>query len=481
MREKTKILMATAVWGDWYINAYLAVNLPSLIAPGNLPELTRGCDLTYRLYTRRSDVSRLMSSPVMQAISRMMPVEVEILSEEKLAHPIAAHQWAWEQAMAAAKDSGRFILFMPPDVAWANGSFAHVADLLAEGKKAIFMTYLRVVSETFVPAFQDRSEGAQGAITMTGTDMVALSLRHMHPLMAAYCHDSLYFPSHAEMILWPVRSEGLLVRVLAREMFLYDPGHIGLTPQLLMDGDCGPREVAFIDDSDKLFAVSLAPLGKDISWHMEYRKATPLTLARWWLVYDSPSNDFVAGTHIRWHTGKPTAKLWRRQERRSDHLIRDAIAAREGVRIWRELNAMECHMAASILALATGMGLLAKAISNPSPATIFVPSDNALRQLSEETINNLAEPQNVRHLITFLRHHVAFETNAGASLYDRLRLENPASLALKTAAGYPLTIERSEKRLTVNGLEILEPERRVGRYMVYKINDVLAPNLAVVA
>ena len=123
----TSLLMTTAVWGDWHISAHLGINLPTLLAAGNLPVLARRCQMTYRLYTRPSDVWRLTASPVMQEIARLMQVEVETLSEDRLADPIAAHQWAWEQAQNAARATGQFILFLPPDVAWADGSFASIA------------------------------------------------------------------------------------------------------------------------------------------------------------------------------------------------------------------------------------------------------------------------------------------------------------------------------------------------------------------
>ena len=252
MQDKLKILIVSAVWGDWHINAHLAVNVPTLLAPGNLPHLAHRCDIAYRIYTRRSDFMRLISSPVMKDLSRVVSVDLRILSEDKMANPYEAHQWAWQQATDDAKSSGSFILFIPPDVAWADGAFLHVPDLLLAGKKAVFMTYVRVVSDTFVPALQKLGQKAGGAITIPSGDMVKLALHHLHPIMAASCYDSPYFPIHAEMILWPVRNEGLLVRVLAREMFLYDPREIELTPMALMNRQCDARDTVFIDDSDTL-------------------------------------------------------------------------------------------------------------------------------------------------------------------------------------------------------------------------------------
>jgi uncharacterized surface protein with fasciclin (FAS1) repeats len=477
VQEKFKILMVSAVWGDWHINAHLAANVPTLLAPGNLPHLAQHCDLAYRIYTRRSDFMRLMSSPVMKSLSRVVSVDLQILAEDKMANPYEAHQWAWQQATDDAKSSDRFILFIPPDVAWADGAFLHIPDLLLAGKKAIFMTYVRVISDTFVPALQESSEKSGAAITVPPGEMVNLALHHLHPIMAAYSHDSPYFPVHAEMIVWPVRNEGLLVRVLAREMFLYDPREIDLTPMALMSRECDAGDTAFIDDSDILFAVSLAPLGKDAAWHMEYRVAAPLFLAQWWLRYDSPANDFIASTRIRWHIGPMTPKAWRWQEIRSDRLIRDTIMTREGLRIWRVINEMGHQKAASLLALAIGQRLFSKAFRNPSRALILVPSDETLQRLCGDKIDELAKPKNALRLLTFLRHHVVFDSMASIAILDEKPLGPPARIELVTAAGQRLIITKVRENLLVNGRDLLTLGGRVGRYTIYRINNVLDPDL----
>jgi len=477
VQDKLKILMVSAVWGDWHINAHLTANVPTLLASKNLPELARRCDIAYRIYTRRSDFMRLMSSPVMKNLSRVVSVDLRILSEDKMANPYEAHQWAWQQATDDAKNSGHFILFIPPDVVWADGAFLHIPDLLLAGKKAIFMTYVRVVSDTFVPALQELGQKSEGAITVPSGDMVKLALHHLHPIMAASCHDCPYFPVHAEMILWPVRNEGLLVRVLAREMFLYDPSEIELTPMALMNRQCDAQDTVFIDDSDILFAVSLAPLGKDAAWHMEYRLATPLFLAQWWLRYDSPANDFIASARIRWHTGPMTLKAWRREEIRSDRLIRDTIMTREGLRIWRVINEMGHQKAASLLALAIGQRLFSKAFRNPSRAMIFVPSDEAFQRLCGDKIDELAKPENVGGLLTFLRHHVVFDPVASVSILDGKQLGPSAHIKLVTSAGQQLMITKARENLLVNGKDVLTLEGRVGHYTIYRINNVLDPDM----
>lgn len=267
MQRRPKILIVTAVWGEWHLNALFHVNFPSLLAAGNLPDLALRCELEWCFYTRNAEITHLSSSPIFQEAFRVLPIKMKILvvPEDKLSDPMAGHQWAWTQAANEAKNSGRYVLFLPPDVAWSDNSFSHVADLVLEGKKAILMAFPRVVSDTFVPALQEHYRERTKTIAMPARKMVALTFRHLHPIMVAEFHDSPYYPCHAELILWPVRGEGFLVRVLAREIFLYNPNDVEMTPHFLVGGQHDSRDVVFIDDSEKLFGVSLAPLGKDIS------------------------------------------------------------------------------------------------------------------------------------------------------------------------------------------------------------------------
>jgi len=82
----------------------------------------------------------------------------------------------------------------------------------------------------------------------------------------------------------------------------------------LIGSEIDPSEIEFVSDSDQLFAVSLAELGKDVDWHMKLRPADAVEIGRWWLNYDSPVNDVIASHKIRWHFNAVTEAEWRRRE-----------------------------------------------------------------------------------------------------------------------------------------------------------------------
>lgn len=470
-QARRRVLMVTVVWGEWYLKAHLELNLPTLLAEGNLPAFCAAADVGYVILTRAADVETIRRSPVIAAVSRLMPVDIRVIADSETENPIAAHQRAWARATEEAKQTGRYVLFMPPDVAWSDGSFRHLARLLDDGYAALFMTYLRVVAETFAPAARRHLDPADLRLALPARALVALSLRHVHPLMAAHMRDSPYFPVHPEMVVWPVPGEGLAVRCLARELFLFDPGRIDISQQLLVGGGFDRRMLRFVDDSDDLYAVSLAPLGKDVEWHLVPGPPDPLAVARWWLIYDSPVNDVIASSFLRWHAGDITPRRWDRVARASMLWVRRMMALREGMRVWQHLVDSRSWAAAAVAALALRLAVLPRALAGGAGqgAIVFVPAEEALRHQQRIPAGPLHDAD---RLGAALRRHVVFEpTLPIADLQARLAIGQ--TLVLRSAAGEDLAVARDAAGLKVGGRRVIGEPRRAGRHLLYTIDGVL--------
>jgi hypothetical protein len=463
--------MVTVVWGEWYLKAHLELNLPTLLADRNLPSFCTAAEVTYVIMTRLADVDTIRKAPAIHALSQLMQVDIRVIAESETANPIAAHQRAWARATDEAKQSGQWVLYMPPDVAWSNGSFQHLAKLLADGYVAVFMTYLRVVSETFMPAARRHVDPSGTRLALSGRELVALSLRHVHPLMAAHMHDSPYFPIHPEMVVWPVAGEGVAVRCLAREMFLFDPNRIDISQQLLVGGMFDRSMLKFVDDSDDLYAVSLAPLGKDVEWHLTPGPPDMMAVARWWLTYDSPVNDVIASSCLRWHHRDMTPSRWSRIERASALWIRRAMALREGMRVWQDFVDSRSWSAAALTALLLRMSILPRALKHGAglAAVVFVPSEHVLRRLETALPDELGTVERVG---AALRRHVVFEqTWPILDLAEKLAIDR--NLTLRSVAGAELAVRRNDGEITVDGVRVVGKGRRVGRHVIYVIDGLL--------
>jgi len=466
--------MATAVWGQWHLDMHFNVNLPTLLAPGNLPALAADCDITYVIYTRKADVRRVEEARETNALRRFMSVDIRLLSDADVKDPIATHHKVWSLITQAAAAEGSLVLLMPPDVAWSDNSFAAVAQRLKRGERAVFMTYLRAESSTFVPALLQRRPKDQLANAVPAAEMVELCVRSLHPLMAAYLRNSNYFPYHPEMALWAVPHEGFLVRVMAREMFLFDPGYFRLNNVALPAQRLKPGEASFLTDSDQLFGVSLATLGKDAAWYTTPRKADPIEIAGWWLTYDSPVNDFVASQKVRWHFAPVSEQKWRAKEFASDLFMRRAAAAREGMRIWQAARQLQCRDASLALALAVHTGVFARAARGRGRAIVLLPADAAFAAQRRGLLDELLAPSGAARLSRLMRAHHIPDAGEAAELRDPLGflLGEQAQCELQTGNG-PQLLRAEGDDYAIGPAKVVQGPLPIGGHAVYVVDRLL--------
>ncbi len=380
-------VFTTVFWGDWHRGMFLDVNLPTLLAADNLPALTSAVSCEYLIYTTSKDAVRLVRNSAYQRLRSLMPVKIKLFKPSKTRHPVDLHQDIWRVATEHAQSRGAFILLMPPDVGWANGSFTQLRNALLAGKRAIFMTYPRVVSETIVPAMQERhSRGTDEAMTIPPRDMMALAVTHIHPLMAAYGRSASHFPVHPEMVLWPIANDGFLLRLLARELFCFEPGRYPLNQQALL-AHMPPRdEICVFCDAQEFLGVSLTPLWKDMEWYLAPRRLDPLFTGHWWTRYDSPANDYISALNLRFGCGNGDEKVWRRAERSADVLMTHLRSAREFHRVLKALVQMNHTRAAAFLASALRAQGLARRWPHRGPFVVLAPTDEAFERAGFERL-----------------------------------------------------------------------------------------------
>lgn len=371
-------VFTTVFWGDWHRDMFLKVNLPTMLAAGNLPAFTAGVSCEYLIYTTSHDAQIIERNKAFVRLRSLMPVKVKIFSPSKTRHPIDLHRDIWHAATNYAQNRGALILFMPPDVGWADGSLARLRDVLIKGKRAIFMAYPRVVSETIVPAMLDQYPcSAEQAMTISPRQMMTLAVTHIHPLMAIYDRAASHFPIHPEMVLWPIRDDGFLLRFLARELFCFEPGKYPLTPQALLARMPPPDDIYVFDDAREFLSISLTPLWKDMEWYLERKKLDPLFVGRWWLAFDSPANDYLSTVNLRFGCGDGDESAWRRAELSADALMAHLRSAREFNRVLTTLARMNHMRAASFLASALRIQGLARRWPYREPLVILAPTDSA--------------------------------------------------------------------------------------------------------
>src|SRR5215475_11099349 len=111
-----KFQLVTTVWGEWYVDVFLKFNIPSLLAPGNIPKLCTRQQGRYVIFTRRSDAKRIAESDAFARLSQRLPVEIEALPDRLFAgNPHVIHVELWSRAARVAAERGEWIALIAAD------------------------------------------------------------------------------------------------------------------------------------------------------------------------------------------------------------------------------------------------------------------------------------------------------------------------------------------------------------------------------
>src|SRR4051812_17255536 len=165
--REVAVCLSLVVWGEEHVLMFLELCLPSLLAPGNIPSLSHRAGSKFLLHTREADMAVMARSPAFQRL--MAHIEVDARSIDTGAgdtHEVLSH--CHSEAVEIANAAAAPVIFLAPDVIWADGSLAAVDRLLSSGKRVIFMPPCRrMVKEEAEPAMRQ---------LMAGLDTVALSL-----------------------------------------------------------------------------------------------------------------------------------------------------------------------------------------------------------------------------------------------------------------------------------------------------------------
>jgi hypothetical protein len=208
----THTIMSIA-FGGHYVDLFLSVNLPSLVAPNNLPSL-EGC-AEFVLYTARADLPRIEQSPHFARLAGLCPLRV-VLVDDIASSGLTGYQrmmccqsHAWQEA---ARLNRRMVLNYA-DLVWADGHLANVVTQPGPEVRAAYCFGVRMDHERFTPRL-DRFR-KQGALTAPIREMVAELPETLFIELRRYYWNSDSFTNHTpSCIIYPVEDQGFVCNSL---------------------------------------------------------------------------------------------------------------------------------------------------------------------------------------------------------------------------------------------------------------------------
>ena len=191
-----------------------------------------------------------------------------------------------------------------------------------------------------------------------------------------------------------------MLRLLARELFCFEPGSYPLNTQALLARMPPVDEICVFRDAQEFLGVSLTPLWKDMEWYLPQNKLDPPFLGRWWITYDSPVNDYLSACNLRFGCGYENENAWRRAELSAEILMAHLRSAREFNRVLMTLVRMDHKRAAAFLASAMRLQGLARRWPVREPLVVLAPTDEAFARADfERSPGDGMSPMQARSLI----------------------------------------------------------------------------------
>jgi hypothetical protein len=136
----TACSLLVPVWGHAYVRRFLEFSLPALLAPGNIPALTRLFPTDFVLLTRAADVPLIETDPAWRQLLACCRADIRPIDDIVVdGNQHAAITLAYERALRASKTVLRetLFLFLVADTLIADGSLRALAErVLSRARRA---------------------------------------------------------------------------------------------------------------------------------------------------------------------------------------------------------------------------------------------------------------------------------------------------------------------------------------------------------
>ena len=335
------------VWGAAYIDLFLTVTLPTLLAPRNIPGLPNLDACAFHIITMPDSVETVRAAPSFQRLAGLLPAHIHCF-EGFDSNKYTQMSWGHLRGMALANEAEAATVFLNADMVFSDGSFESIARILASGKRVIEIEGVRTNKPGMVAGLRTRFfDPATQAIAVPPRRLVRLMLDNLHRMTLSHFWEAEdeqgFMPFHT---YFRVGRNGLIARSTHLYPFVVHPRHrvpldsITTIDWDLVDKVCpDPQDSHVVLDSDEILSAEMS----DPDYYVK----------PWYARRDVEQfrDDFFLNTHccskrhrdvlrhvITFNTGRTDGPDWRLVRRRVDAWYRAVMtpAPQVPAKLWDE-------------------------------------------------------------------------------------------------------------------------------------------------
>ena len=256
------------IWGFAYIKNFLEVALPTWLADGNLPAVSRMVQTEFVFLTSREDELYLRAHPGFKRLSAICETRVHFVD-----HLITGTNYsttitlAYAEAIRTTGDDmlDTCFLFLVSDYIVANGSFRTVVERVQAGRNGVLVGNFQVVEEEALSWLTDLLQASPTALQIEPRKLMKWGLSHLHPAtIANTVNYPLIHNDHTNRLFWRVDNQTLIGRFFLMHMIAIRPElrdfvigsscDYSFIPEM-----CPSNNVEIVSDSDDYLVVELQP------------------------------------------------------------------------------------------------------------------------------------------------------------------------------------------------------------------------------
>jgi len=326
-----KFVFHMTVWGRDYIDEFINISLPTVLADGNLEGFHYLDGSKFLIFTTEDGRKRLLDEPLFGQLKRLITVEFVIMDALIKSRKFDTVNMCQLEGVMRSIDFDA-VFFIYPDFVWSAGSFNNVANRLVEGYKGFICPVPRLSKESFSKVFDQKKVNSEsGAVTIESREFVALCEPNLHSIMDTYEIQGEQFSNFPSNLSWEVPNAGRLyhcyhahpiaISIDTENMDLFYRFSVSLDEDYISNLFSSTDCLYIAQDSDEIAVCSLSSDEFKIEASLRFEKDHILQLWVWAERYTSLFHRSLVRHRYRWHFDDIKLEDWRETEQKADRLI----------------------------------------------------------------------------------------------------------------------------------------------------------------
>lgn len=255
------------VWGERYLDDFLAMALPALLAPGNLPVLADHFTCELVIVTEEAFFGRIESNATFQNARKYCDARLVLCDDLIVSRNMYGHSLthALHRGFADLGDrmTETFLLFFNADFVLADDSYRSLVEHMRNGERLIFAPSYCAVSERIAPILRGKMDPDSAAIAIPSREMAEIILAHKHnTIRTKIVNQQIFHINVPDQFYWFVDEHTLLGRQMPVAIVCMKPERVYTDPVSFWDYAtvtmaCPTLSRTVLGDSDDFLMVEL--------------------------------------------------------------------------------------------------------------------------------------------------------------------------------------------------------------------------------